>query len=111
MNNNEGSGTPSYSRVVWFIAIGGLLTVLIALVLSSPRRSSQTDVAATAVKARRHAEGTPRQRAERVFGRRNTPEAVGKSADEIVALKLAQFGSKLRELVHALAERFKVRVP
>src|SRR5437773_7479322 len=101
------------SRWPWFLVAGCLLITLIGLFLSlrnhAPAQPGSADVrqgSATGVNAPRR----PNVGSTGLSHRRSNSDAA-RTAEEIVADKLARFAQSRREIVHGLAPRAKVPVP
>jgi hypothetical protein len=96
-------------RWPWFLAIAGVLIVLIAIFLPRPNANSPTASASTngpwSVTAT-----LPGERSTRV-PRGYSPGGPALTAKEIVAGKVIQFAKSRRKLVHAMARHLKVDVP
>lgn len=110
---DSGARKPASPRPsgVWLLAGGWLLVLLIALLL--PRRkgdaaalSVSEDTPAPLTAANSPSGGRVRQPLRRL-GR----DAPAPTAEEIVAAKLSQFSRDQRDIVHAIAKRFKLDVP
>ena len=98
------------SRWPWFLAAGGVLALLIALLWSRQDSSPTADPAlANAPEPATTANSSSAGFARR-SQRRASPEAAA-PAGEIVTNKVHQFSRNRREIVHALARKFKVEVP
>src|SRR5436309_1968146 len=100
------------SRWIWFIVAGCVLVVLIALLSPRQRGTPGTNH----VSAPGPGQIAPADLAEtgRTRERRRHPPsatALSHTAEEIVASKVSQFARNRREVMHAMARRFKVEVP
>jgi hypothetical protein len=111
--SRENSG--QRSRRPWFVVTGCLLLTLIGLFLTlfesgPPVQPGSADIprqdSNTGVDSRR----APLVARARLSHGRSSPEPA-RTAEEIVAGKLAQFARSRREIVHGLARRAKVPVP
>jgi len=116
LSHKWGAETRMQNRSRWpWIALGGvgLLVLFLALWRSRPGTEREASKAPPAAGRVTSDESSERMEAgQRLFRRASTaPDGLAPTAEEIVARKVIQFGQNRRELVHALARRFKVTVP
>jgi len=101
------------SRLIWALVIGFLLVVLIAVLMPRSRNPSSDRTSTTNAPPLANAplEGAARIASARRGLNFGTKLAPVKTAEEIVAGKLAQFARSRRQLAYALARRHGVEVP
>ena len=111
-DSSAGENSTQRSRWLWPILGGCLLVILIALLLPRQREQRNEHAASTNAPGESSAANASAAERARSFARASssvtTPTA---TAEEIVTNKLNQFARNRRELVHAMARRFKVEVP
>jgi hypothetical protein len=98
------------SRWPWFFAASGVLVILIALFLPRPGNEAPSQADSKDSTA---SETTSKSLAGGRAGLWRTSQRLGPSAtaEEIVTNKVNQFARNRRELVRAIASKFKVEVP
>src|SRR5437879_4056170 len=113
--NPQGSKPPddlNKARRVWFIAAGCSLVVLIALFAPRQQKPDTNQVSAPhPSQIISHAPAGVKKTRERGRPSSAPAAALAPTAEEIVAGKVSQFARNRREVMHAMARRFKVEVP
>ena len=116
MKNPPAANPPSLNhsdrryRLLWFLAAGSLLVILMAILfprkVNNPPNPSATDAPQSAPIS---LPATPAR--NRLFARPPAFAEPAPSASEIVSNKVAQFARSRRRLAHAMADHFKNAVP